>query len=95
MNTLTSLLKTLGPRLLGSVFAGVATYVGVKTSGAIHIDPTAAAELVTGIAVSYATAHRIGSAVVNPGDAAKGRLADAEKTASDLGTTVRPAAPGR
>lgn len=83
-----SLFKTLGPRILGALFAGAATYVGVKTSGAVNIDPTAAAEVVTGIFTSYAIAHRAGSSVVNPGDASKGRLAEAEKKASDTGSTV-------
>ena len=83
-----TLLRTLGPRILGALFGGLATYVGVKTSGALQIDPAAAAEVVTGALLSYAAAHRVGSAVVNPGDAAKGRLATAEKTATDNGSTV-------
>lgn len=83
-----SLLKTLGPRLLGGIFAGFATYVAAKTSGAVQIDPAAAGEAVTGIFTTYLLTHRIASSVVNPGDASKGRLADAEKKATDAGSTV-------
>lgn len=90
-----SLLKTIGSRILGAAFAGLATYVGIKTSGAINIDPAAAAEVVTGMFTAYALAHRAGSAAINPGDAAKGRLADAEKVATDMGTSVRVAPPSK
>lgn len=83
-----NILRTLGPRLLASVFGGIATYIGVKTAGAVNIDPTAAAEVVTGILVTYSATHRGTSAVVNKGDAATGRIAAAENTASAVAGTV-------
>lgn len=89
------ILRTLGPRVLGSLLGGIATYIGVKTSGAVQIDPMAAAEVVTGILVSYSAAHKATSSVVNPGDSAEGRLAVAEKTAVETGTTVKPAPPAQ
>jgi hypothetical protein len=90
-----NLLKTLGPRLLGGIFAGVATYVAAKTSGAVQIDPAAAGEVVTGIFTTYLLTHRITSSIVNPGDASKGRLAEAEKRATDSGSTVIVPPPSR
>lgn len=83
-----NILRTLGPRILASALGGLATYVGIKTSGAVQIDPTAAAEIVTGILVTYSAAHRGTSAVVNKGDAATGRVAEAENRASELSSTV-------
>lgn len=83
------LFKLALPRLLGGVFAGAATYIGVKTAGAVQIDPAQAAEVVTGVLWSYAASHRIASSYINPGDAAKARLADAEKNATDFGSTVQ------
>lgn len=83
-----SIFKTLGPRIIGGLMGGVATYIGVKTAGIVQIDPAQAAEVVTGIIVTYAASHRVASSVINPGDAAKGRLADAEKQATDVGSTV-------
>ena len=89
MNWLGAVLRTFGPRIIASIVGGIATYVGVKTSGAVQIDPTAAAEVVTGVLVTYAASHRAVSSIFNPGDAAKGRVAVAEKHATDEGGTVR------
>lgn len=83
-----TILRTWGPRVIGSVLSGVATYIGIRTSGAVQIDPTAAAELVTTAFLAYSAAHKAGSSIVNPGDAAKGRVATAEKTAADMGGNV-------
>jgi len=88
MPSFSSILRTLGPRLLASVLSGVATYVGVKTSGAVQIDPAAAAEVVTAILLTYSTTHRAASSQVNKGDAAIGRMVEAENRASSNGSTV-------
>lgn len=82
------LLRTFGPRLLGSVLAGVSTWIGVKTSGAVNIDPEWAAGTVTSIFLSYSAGHRGTSAKVNKGDAATSRVAEGENRASERGTTV-------
>lgn len=89
MNWLKSVLKVLGPRVIASAIGGIATYIGVKTSGAVNVDPAKAAEVVTTILLSYAGAHKAVSAVTNPGDAATARVGDAIKDAASLGTTVR------
>lgn len=85
---LSAVARTWLPRVLASVLGGVATYVGVKTSGAVQIDPAAAAEGITTILLTYSAAHKAVSSVINPGDAAKGRVAKAEKAASSQGGTV-------
>jgi hypothetical protein len=87
------ILRAFGPRVLASVFGGVATYIGVKSQGAIQIDAEAAATTVTGILLSYAAAHKAVSSKVNPGDSAEGRIIEAEKDAVDHGVTVKPAPP--
>lgn len=89
MNFLRSLLITVGPRLIASALGGIATYIGVKTSGAVQIDPAHAAEIVTGILVTYSASHKGLSAKINPGDSATARVADAIKDAADTGTTVK------
>lgn len=83
MDWLTNVLKTLGPRAIGVGAAAVASIVYGKTKGAVQIDATQVTEIVSGMLITYATAHRAASAVINPGDAAKGRVADAVKTAAD------------
>lgn len=89
MNFLIAALKVAGPRILGSIFAGTATWIAAKTQGSVTIDPEVAAATVTSILLSYAAAHRMTSSVVNPGDSAKGRVADAMKDASNVGGSVR------
>lgn len=87
-NWLGAVVRVWAPRVIASVLGGIATYVGVKTSGAVQIDPAAAAEVITGILVTYSAGHKAISSIINPGDAAKGRVASAEKTASSNGGTV-------
>lgn len=83
MDWFKNVLKTLGPRVIGAGAAMAASLIYGKTKGAVTIDPTQVTEIVTGMLVTYATAHRAASAIINPGDAAKGRVADAVKTAAD------------
>lgn len=83
MPSLNGILKAVGPRLIGIAVAAIASLVYDKTKGAIQMDPETTTQLVTGMLVVYAGAHRAASAVINPGDAAKGRVADAIKTAAD------------
>lgn len=83
MNWLTNVLKTLGPRVIGAGVAAVGGIIYGKTKGTVQIDTVQVTEIVTGMLVTYATAHRAASAVINPGDAAKGRVADGIKTAAD------------
>lgn len=87
-NWLGAVIRVWAPRVLGSLLGGVATYIGVKTSGAVQVDPAAAAEVITGILISYSAGHKAVSSIINPGDAAKGRVASAEKAASSMGGTV-------
>jgi hypothetical protein len=84
-------LKSIGPRLVGIICAGAATYLGTKSNGAVTIDAGQLTEVVMGALASYAVAHRAASTVINPGDASTGRIADAEKNAADTGTTVKVA----
>lgn len=78
------LLKTLGPRLIGIAVAGVASLIYDKTKGAVQMDPETTTALVTGMLATYAVAHRGASALINPGDAATGRVADGiDRAAND------------
>lgn len=87
MNWFTKILTILGPRVLGAA-AGAAA--GKLAEKGITVDPAT----LIGIALStYALVHKAVSAKVNPGDAATGRMVTAEKTAEDLGATVRVAPP--
>jgi hypothetical protein len=77
-----AMLVTVGPRLAaaaGAVVVAKAAKLGVT------LDPTETTGLILG---SYAAIHKAISSKVNPGDAAKGRVADAEKTASQTGGAV-------
>lgn len=92
MKWLKAILITVGPRILGAVAGGVASWVYAKTGGAVEIDATRAAEIVTAGLVGYAGVHRVTSSFVNQGDAAKLRLAQAENEATATGTVVKPSA---
>lgn len=90
MNWLKGILRIAGPRVLGSIFGGIATYIGVKTSGAVQIDPVQAGEVVTGILLSYSATHKAASAKVNPDDGASRRLVTAVQEAVRTGRAVTP-----
>lgn len=83
MNWLKTVAQTLGSRLIAVV---VSVVVAKAAQKGLTLDPAEVGGLVLG---AYATVHRGVSSRINPGDAAKGRLADAEKDASDTGTTVK------
>lgn len=89
--SLSGIFKSVGPRAIGILFAGLATYVQAKSKGAVVLDPTQLTEIVVGALGAYAVGHRASSTVINPGDASTGRLADAEKHASENATTVKVA----
>jgi hypothetical protein len=92
MNIFSRILKTLGPRVIGSIVAGACTWIGVKTHSIVNIDPDQATTYalgVTGVLLGYAGGHRATSAVINPGDAASARVSDAIKDAADASSTVR------
>lgn len=91
MNFLSNILKTLGPRLIGSAVAGIAGWIFTKTQGAVSIDANTVTQQVTVMVAGYAVAHRIASSQLNPGDSATGRVADAVQNAADTGTTVKVA----
>lgn len=71
------ILKALGPRVIGAAVTGVAGWIYAKTKGAVVVDPGMAVEMIVGGLVTYAASHRAASAIVNPGDAATGRIAGA------------------
>lgn len=87
MNFFTKILTIAGPRVLGAAAAWAATKLAEK---GIVTDPST----LIGIALSaYAVVHKAVSSKVNPGDAASGRMATAEKEAAAEGSTVKVAAP--
>ena len=69
-----NILRVLGPRLIG-ILAGYASTKLAESTGAA-VDP--ASLIAIGTAV-YAGVHKAVSSKVNPGDAANGRVANAEK----------------
>ena len=82
MNFFKGALLALGPRLA----AAAATIVVAKAAQhGLTLDPTETIGAMLGI---YAALHRMISSQVNPGDAAKGRLVEAEKTAVSTGSVV-------
>jgi hypothetical protein len=78
-----SIFRIYGPRLLG-VFAGWGAAKISENTGTV-VDP---ASLIAIGTFAYSAVHRATSAVVNKGDAATGRVAAAENTASAFGSTV-------
>lgn len=82
MNWLTSFLVTVAPRL---VAAGAAVVVAKAAAHGVTLDPTETTGILLGV---YATIHKAINSRVNPGDAAKGRVASAEKLATINGGTV-------
>lgn len=92
MNWLKAVAITAGPRILGAVAGGISSWIFAKTKGAVVIDAEIAAQIVTAGFVGYASVHKAASSFVNPGDAAKLRLARAQKQAVEYGSVVKPAA---
>ena len=91
MDWLTAVAKTFGARVLGAAASGVAGWVFAKTRGVVTVDPATLTTVAMQGALmigTYAATHRAASSVVNPVDAAKGRVADAGKVAADNGGTV-------
>lgn len=88
MNWLKAVAITFGPRLLGAAAGAFSSWVFAKTKGAVQIDAAQAAQIVGAGFVGYAAAHKGLSSWVNPGDAAKLRIARAEKSATEVGGTV-------
>lgn len=78
-----NILRTFGPRLVGVLAGYGATRISEQTG--VAVDP---ASLIAIGTVVYSGAHRLISAFVNKGDAATGRVAAAENTASERGSTV-------
>lgn len=89
MDWIKNVLVTSGPRILGAIAGWLAAKIAETTGMAV--DPTT----LIGIALAiYAAVHKAVSAIgVNPGDAATGRIASAEKRAADTGTAVTVAPP--
>jgi hypothetical protein len=82
----TNILRVFGPRLIGVLAGYGATRISEQTG--VAVDPAALIAIGT---VVYSGAHRVVSSIVNKGDAATGRVAHAENTAADTGTTVKVA----
>lgn len=94
MNILSKAAKSIGPRIIGGIVSLFAGWLFAKTKGAIQVDPTQVVEIAGTMIGAYAATHRAASALgLNPGDAASGTLATAEKVALDTGTPVTPPAP--
>ncbi len=83
-----AVLITVGPRIIGALAGGVASWVYAKTQGAVVIDQEQAATIVFAGLAGYAGIHKAVSSYVNPGDAAKLRVARAEKDAVETGGAV-------
>lgn len=83
-----ALIAMILPRALGIGAAFVTTKLGEKTG--IVVDP---ASLQLAGLTAYAAVHRIVSAKMNPGDAAKPKMIVADKDAIATGTAVVPAPP--
>ena len=75
-------LKILGPRVLGAAAGLAAAKLAEK---GVTVDPATLIGISLG---AYAAVHKAVSSKVNPGDAAEGRVATAEKKAADQGSTV-------
>ncbi len=88
------LFTTLGPRVFGGIASMAAGWIFVKTRGLVTIDANQVVEVGGAMIGSYAATHRVLSRFINPGDAAKSRLADAEKDAVNTGKVVQPYPPG-
>jgi hypothetical protein len=97
-----NIFKTLAGRAFGVIGAGVVAWINAKGGGfvtaggpsetgqvAVTVDPMAIGTAVATTLGAYAGVHRLVSRFVNPGDAAKGRVATAEKNAADHGGTVQ------
>lgn len=84
-----TLFRVLGPRALGIAAGWISTKLAER---GVTTDPATLIALGTTV---YATVHKAVSSKVNPGDAASGRVATAEKKAADFGTTVTVAPPAR
>lgn len=87
MNWLKAFAVTVLPRVVAAV-AGV--IVGKAAQHGVTLDPT---ETTGVILAAYAGIHKAINSQVNPGDAAKGRVADAEKVAAQVGGRVSVEAP--
>lgn len=79
-----NILRVFGPRLVGVLAGYGATRISEATG--VAVDPAALIAIGT---VVYSGAHRAVSAVFNKGDAATGRVAAAENTASHYGAIVK------
>lgn len=90
-----NILTTFGPRVVGVVASWLAGLIYVHTKGAVTIDATQVVAIGTTMLTAYAAGHRLTSSAVNPGDSASTRLADAQKSAVDTGTVVKPNPPGQ
>jgi hypothetical protein len=83
MDWFSNILRTFGPRAAAAGAAIAADKIARSTG--VVVDPAT----LTGLALAvYAAVHKGISAKVNPGDAANGRVASAEKVAADNGSTV-------
>lgn len=85
MDWFKAMLVTVAPRI---VAAGAAVVVAKAAAHGVTLDPTETTGL---ILAAYAGIHKAINSQVNPGDAAKGRIAEAEKVASENGSTVKVA----
>lgn len=88
MNLFGRLFKTFAPRIIGAAVSGFTGWLYAKSQGAVVVDPEMATKMITGMLVAYAGAHRLSSAVINPGDAATERVATAIHDAADSARSV-------
>ncbi len=81
-NWFSAMLSTVAPRLVAAVASVIVTKA---LAHGVTLDPT---ETTGAMLAAYAAIHKAISSRVNPGDAAKGRVAAAEKKAANDGGTV-------
>lgn len=82
MNIFEKLWTLYGPRVVAALAAGATTKLAEK---GITVDPGTLISIGFG---TYGIIHKAISSRVNPGDAASGRMAEAEKRAVDTSSTV-------
>lgn len=81
--------KTSGSRTLGLIAGFVASYLHIAARDLDKVDASLVTEMIAVYVAAYLAVHRAMSAIMNPGDAARPKLADAEKHAVEDSGVVK------